>query len=94
MRYVRLQDIIEEAFGSKLFLPDEPPTSVENMRSFRAYVGMREWVTTIIVKVTHELMRVYGVDPNHPHDMWKLPMFAWGNRSSRSARGGATSANI
>jgi hypothetical protein len=35
MRYVRLQEIIEAAFGGKLFLPDEPPTSVENMRRFR-----------------------------------------------------------
>lgn len=78
MRYVRLQEKIEAVFGGKLFLPDEPPTSVENIRRFRTYVGMRESVTTIIVKVTHELMRVHGVDPNHPHDTWKLPMFAGG----------------
>ena len=26
IRYVRLQETIEAAFGGKLFLPDEPPT--------------------------------------------------------------------
>lgn len=78
MRYVRVQEKIEAAFGGKLFLPDEPPTSVENMRRFRAWVGMRKSVTTIIVKLTHELMRVHGVDPNHPHEMWELPTFAVG----------------
>jgi hypothetical protein len=78
MRYVKLQEKIEAAFGGKLFLPDQPPTSVENMRRFRAYVGMRKSVTMIIVKLIHELMRVHGVDPNHPHDMWELPTFAGG----------------
>jgi hypothetical protein len=39
---------------------------------------MRESATMMIVKVTHELMRAHGGDPNNPHDMWELPWFARG----------------
>jgi hypothetical protein len=77
-KYVALQEKIKAAFGGNPFLPDEPPTSAENMRRFRAYIGMRKSATMTIVKVTHELMRAHGVDPKHPHDMWELPWFAGG----------------
>lgn len=75
-QYVKLQEKIKAAFGGNPFLPDEPPTSAVNMRRFRAYIGMRQSATMMIVKVTYELMRAYGDDPNHPHDMWELPWFA------------------
>jgi hypothetical protein len=75
-QYVTLQEKIKSAFGGNPFLPDEPPTSAVNMRRFRAYIGMRKSATMMIVKVTNELMRAHGVDPNHPHDMWELPWFA------------------
>jgi hypothetical protein len=68
-KYIRLQQEIDAAFGGKLFLRDQPPTSVENMRRFRAHIGMQKSVSTIIVKLTHEQMRVHGVDPNHPQLM-------------------------
>jgi hypothetical protein len=55
MRYVRLQEKIKAASGGKLFLPDQPPTSMQNMRRFRAYVGMQKSGTTIIVKLIHNL---------------------------------------
>jgi hypothetical protein len=69
-QYVTLQEKIKAAFGGNPFLPDEPPTSAENMRRLRAYIGMRKSATMMIVKATNELMRAHGVDPNHPHDMW------------------------
>jgi hypothetical protein len=77
-RYAKFQKKIKAAFGGNPFLRDEPPTSAKNMRRFRAYIGMRKSATMMIVKVTRELMRAYGVDPNHPHDMRELPWFAGG----------------
>jgi hypothetical protein len=77
-QYVTLQEKIKAAFGGNPFLPDEPPTSTKNMRRFRAYIGMRKSATMMIVKVTNELMRAHGVDPNHPHEMWELLWFAGG----------------
>jgi hypothetical protein len=61
-QYVALREKIKASFGGNPFLPDEPPTSAENMRRFRAYIGMRKSATMMIVKVTHELMRARGVD--------------------------------
>jgi hypothetical protein len=65
-QYLRLQEKIKAAFGGNPFLPDEPPTSTANMRRFRAYLGMRKAATMMIVRVTQELMRAHGVDPNPP----------------------------
>jgi hypothetical protein len=76
MRCMRLQGKIEAAFGGKVFPSDEPPTSVKNIRRFRAYIGMRKSATTIVVNLSHELMRVHRIDPNHPHGMWGLPTSA------------------
>jgi hypothetical protein len=77
-QYVTLQEKIKAAFGCNPFLPDEPPTSAENMRRFRAYIGMRKSATMMMLKVTREVMRAHGVDPNHPCDMWQVPWIAGG----------------
>jgi len=87
-QYVTWKKKIKAAFGGNPFLTDEPPTSAENMRRFRAYIGMRKSATMMVVKVTHELMRAHGVDPNHPHDMWELPCFAGGVGVSGAPAGG------
>ena len=72
MRYVKLQEEIKAEFGGKLFLADEPPTSVENIRRFRTYFRMRRSATMIIIKLIHEVMRAHGVCPNHPRLMCEL----------------------
>jgi hypothetical protein len=75
MRYAKLQEEIKVEFGGKLFLADGPPTSVENIRRFRAYFRMRRSATTIIIKLIHEVMRAHGVCPDHPRLMCELQRF-------------------
>jgi hypothetical protein len=72
MRYVGLQEEIEAAFGGRVFLSDEPPTSVKNIRRFRTYLDMRKSATTIIVKLIDELIHVQTIDPNHPPEVLQL----------------------
>jgi hypothetical protein len=71
-QYVTLHEKIKAAFGGNPFLPDEPPTSVKNIRRFRTYLDMRKSATTIIVKLIDELIHVQTIDPNHPPEVLQL----------------------
>jgi len=87
MRYVKLQKEIKAEFGGKLFLADGPPTSVENIRRFRTYIRMRGSATTIIVNLIHELMRVHGICPDHPHLMCEQLRFDGGSEQPKHLQG-------
>jgi len=74
--YERLQQRIDAAFGGQPFLPNEPPTSWRNRKRCRTYFEMMNALTEIKIALIQELMRVHGVDPNNPHQMWEPPAIA------------------
>ena len=84
---MKLQKEIKAEFGGKLFLADGPPTSVENIRRFRTYIRMRGSATTIIVNLIHELMRVHGFCPDHPHLMCEQLRFDGGSEQPKHLQG-------
>lgn len=72
LRCERLQKRVDAAFGDKLFLPDQSPVSPRNRQRFTKYFEMMKSLTMLKIKLIHEFMRVHGVNPNNPHEMWAI----------------------
>ena len=75
MRYARLQSKIEQAFGGEPFL-DEAPTTPANRKRFEVFIMMLSSVTKVKVKLIHEWMRIHGVNPREPNQMWNMATLA------------------
>ena len=78
LRCERLQKRVDAAFGDKLFLPDQSPVSPRNRQRFTKYFEMMKSLTMLKIKLIHEFMRVHGVNPNNPHEMWAIGEVARG----------------
>jgi hypothetical protein len=72
LRYERLQRRVDAAPGDKLFLPDRSPVSPRNRQRFTKYFEMMKSLTMLKIKLIHEFMRVHGVDPSYPQEMWAI----------------------
>ncbi len=70
LRCERLQRRVDAAFGDNLFLPDQSPLSPRNRKRFTKYFEMMKSLTMLKIKLIHEFMRVHGVNPSNPHEMW------------------------
>jgi hypothetical protein len=66
----RMHDEIDRAFEGKPFFFDLSPLAPENGQRFRAYWDMRSSVTKMVIRLSHESMRIHGIDPNHPDQVW------------------------
>ena len=66
-----LQRRVDVALGDTLFLPNEDPVSPRNLQRFRKYFRMLTLLTRLKFKLIHEFMRVHGVNPSNPIEMWK-----------------------
>lgn len=75
MRYNRLISKIETAFGGEPFL-DDIPNSPKNKSRFDAYVDMLTKATNMKLKLVQEWMRIHGVDPLAPNEMFNPGVFA------------------
>lgn len=75
MRYSRLQSKVEEAFSGEPFLQDAP-TSPANRLRFKTYLRMLQVVTGLKIRLIQEWMRVHGVNPNEPNQMWNMAALA------------------
>jgi hypothetical protein len=75
MRYSRLQGKIEQAFGGEPFL-DEAPTTSANKKRFDVFIEMLAKVTGMKMKLLHEWMRIHGVNPHRPNEMWNMSALA------------------
>lgn len=67
----RLQKRMDLALGDTLFLPNEDPVSTRNLQRFRKYLRMLTLLTQLKFKLIHEFMRVHGVNPDNPSEMWR-----------------------
>jgi hypothetical protein len=76
-RCERLRRRVDAAFGDKLFLPDQS-VSPRNLQRFKNYFEMMKSLTMLKIKLIHEFMRVHGVNPRNPHEMWAIKEVARG----------------
>jgi hypothetical protein len=72
LRCERLQRRVDAAFGDKLFLPDQSAVSPRNLQRFKNYFEMMKSLTMLKIKLIHEFMRVHGVNPSNPREMWAI----------------------
>lgn len=77
MRWNRMQAKIDEAYGGQLFL-DEAPNTPKNKSRFEAYTKMCKIVEGMKIKLMNEWMRVHGVNPNDPQQMFNMSALAQG----------------
>lgn len=75
LQYTRLTEKINSVFGNEPFL-DEAPTSRNNKIRFRTYMNMLGKVTGMKMRLIQEWMRVNGIDPRNPHEMWDMTTLA------------------
>jgi hypothetical protein len=75
MRYSKIQSKIEQAFGGQPFL-DESPTSPANTKRFALFIDMVSKVSGLKIKLVHEWMRIHGVNPHEPNQMWNMAQLA------------------
>lgn len=66
LRFVRLQEQVDAAFGGQLFLPDASPTSAKNIRRYNTYFKMQKAPTKVIVDLVHQLIRIRQVELDNP----------------------------
>jgi len=66
-----LQAKLDKAFGGQLFLPNEPPTSRKNRQRVDLYFRMHWAIIDLKIRLSDECMRLHGVDPNKPQQMWE-----------------------
>ena len=78
----RLQRRVDAAFGDKLFLPDQSPVSPRNRMRFTKYFEMMKSLTMLKIELIHEFMRVHGVNPSNPREMWAKGEVACGIRAA------------
>jgi len=71
IRCEKLQKQVDAAFGN-LFLSGESPVSPKNQQRFKKYFEMTKSVAMLKFKLIHEFMRVHGVDPARPHQMYEI----------------------
>lgn len=78
LRCERLRRRVDATFGDKLFLPDQSPMSPGNLRRFKNYFRMMKSLTMLKFKLIRGFMRVHGVNPSNPHEMWAIGEVAGG----------------
>lgn len=74
--YEKLIQGVLQAFGGKLFLDEEDPLSSKNKARFKAFTGMIKPLVLMKHKISHEWIRVHGVDPFNPHEMRDMVQIA------------------
>ena len=94
MRWVRLQDKIDELFDGQPFLMDEKPTSKNNYQRYKLYTQLHEQAEQLKNKTIEMWMRIHGVNPSNPHEMQDMATMAMlvGQSSAASALTGFTAA--
>lgn len=75
-RFMRMQDKIDEAFAGELFLKEELPDKPKNKNRFRTYMKMQSAVVHELTKLWREWMRIHGVNPNDPQQMFNPAMLS------------------
>ncbi len=76
LQYEKLREKINNVFGNEPFFRDEAPTSNSNKKRFRTYMSMLTKVTGMKVRLIQEWMRINGIDPRNPHEMWDMATLA------------------
>lgn len=75
MRWNRMQAKIDEAYGGEMFL-DEAPNTPRNKARFDAYTKMTAAVEKMKIKLMQEWMRIHGVNPSDPQQMFNMAVMA------------------
>lgn len=75
MRWIKWGEKIDEAFDGELFVNDDPGSTRSKTR-FDLYKKMHDQIESRIIGITHEWMRIHGVNPNDPHEMWDMGTIA------------------
>lgn len=78
VQYSNLQKQIHEAFAGKAFLREKHADHQSNRLRFETYKQMLAACTALKVKVSKEIMRLYGVDPDTPQQMRDMVQMAGG----------------
>ncbi len=71
LRCEALQKQVDVAFCGNVFLPHQSAISPRNLKRFKLCFQMMKSLTMLKIKLIHELMRVHGVNPDNPHEMWE-----------------------
>jgi hypothetical protein len=71
LRCEALQKQVDVAFCGNVFLPHQSAISLTNLKRFKLCFQMMKSLTMLKIKLIHELMRVHGVNPDNPHEMWE-----------------------
>jgi hypothetical protein len=69
LRFVRLQEQVDAAFGGQPFLPDVSPTSAKSIQRYNAYFKMQKATTKVIVNLVHELIRTREAELDNPYPL-------------------------
>jgi hypothetical protein len=75
MRWSKMEEKIDLAFGGEPFLEDNPSSS-KNSQRFRAYKDALQAVTDQKLKLIREWMRIHGVNPDSPNEMFNMGVLA------------------
>lgn len=76
LRYNKLQAKVEELYGGNPLSDD--PRDKKNKEKFKDYLDMISSVTALKVKLIREWMRIHGVSPETPNEMWSMAQLAQG----------------
>jgi hypothetical protein len=69
LRFVRLQEQVDAAFGGQPFLPDASPISSKNIQRYNAYFRMLRVPTRLMTDLIDELLRIRAVEPDTPYPL-------------------------
>ena len=94
VQYSALEKQVHEAFAGKAFLRSREAHDKKNISRFDVYRKMLAALTEMKVRVIHELMRVYGVDPDTPQQMREMVQMAGGIGAAAALTGIAAGQQI
>lgn len=94
--YDKLKNQVLEAFGGKALLDNESPTSKNNVFRFKVFMEMIGKVTGLKIRMIKEWMRINGIDPENPHQMFDMATLAQmsGQIGAQGALSGIAAASV
>lgn len=86
---------LDDLFGGNPFINQEAPNSKGNIKRFKTYLAMYKMLWKEKVKAVHEIMRVMGINPQRPNEMWGMGQLAGvaGQIGASAALTGAAAVN-
>jgi len=67
---------LDDLFGGNPFVVAESPNSKGNITRFKTYITMYKMLWKQKIAIVHEIMRIMGINPQRPNEMWGMTQLA------------------